>query len=238
MQLRAEVQQSKQSLDKARHSRIIPDIHILILSSLPHLHDFVNSEKQSLTFNISVFNIVKMNSLLCMCYFPALKGRNCSTFGGCVTGQRGWFLQQRAKTGDLPPAGLLNLLIPFMLCFLKSYYIIKYDVFFQDSESNSQINSISFWIVMAALVRVCFHIKLLLSDIQTYILTVHLNQTDGCGKKTCHLNQSPFSSICYWLPSEPKLHQSHYFLAQDVKNDPLIYTATHLVPFSNSICFT
>lgn len=58
------------SLDKARHSRIIPDIHILTLSSLPHFHDFVNSEKQSLTFNISVFNIVKMNFLLCMCSFP------------------------------------------------------------------------------------------------------------------------------------------------------------------------
>ena len=57
-------------------------------------------------------------------------------------------------------------------------------------------NSISFWIVMAVLAMVCFHIKLLLKDIQTYTLTVRHNQTDGDGRETCHLNESPFLSIC------------------------------------------
>lgn len=45
-----------------------------------------------------------------------------------------------------------------------------------------------------------------------------------------------FNQYAHWLPSKAKLHLSHYFLASDVKNDPLIYGATHLVPFSNAVC--
>ena len=45
-----------------------------------------------------------------------------------------------------------------------------------------------------------------------------------------------FNQYAHWLPSKAKLHLSHYFLVSDVKNDPLIYGATHLVPFSNAVC--
>lgn len=45
-----------------------------------------------------------------------------------------------------------------------------------------------------------------------------------------------FNQYAHWLPSKAKLHLSHYFLASDVKNDLLIYGATHLVPFSNAVC--
>lgn len=45
-----------------------------------------------------------------------------------------------------------------------------------------------------------------------------------------------FHQYVHWLPSKARLHLSHYFLASDVKNDPLIYVATILVPFSNSVC--
>ena len=70
---------------------------------------------------------------------------------------------------SLPHVELLNLLIPFKL--FKSYYITKYDVFIKDSKQ--QINPISFLIIVAVLAMVCFHIKLLLRDIQIYTLTVY-----------------------------------------------------------------